>query len=179
MNDPQAPDSSLGTSLQTVRFSQEIPVGPFLQLGIRRYLYRPTFLIVFGIASLFLFLRGGDTFQSLDKGWLIYFVALLLVMSGFHLLSLWYMVRGNLLLRGPQDVTFDPTGLTIAGEGYRMFLTWAVIDHARVYRNWLLLYTDRNSATYVYLPAIDHVGDRAILLALCRAELGSKISPSK
>lgn len=158
-------------SFRSVTFSQRIPTGPFILLGLKRYLSRPRYLLFVGMISLFAgftyFL--GDELHRLD--FLLPASVLLLLMPGLHALGLRYLLTSNLTLKGEHRITANEDGILVEGHGFHSFLAWEVFTEIKVYQDWILLFVAKNSSIYIYLPEIEDLGDSEILRAMVKAEL--------
>lgn len=158
-------------SLRTVSFEQTIPAGPFYKLGMKRYLMRPTFLI------LFLFVIGFTTMtlipepRTSDFTYLIPFSVIIIFMPLMHLWGLTYLLKNNVALRSRHEVKVDEQGLNLTGQGFHFFMAWEVFTKVKVYQDWILVFAASNSAMYLYLPEVENEGDREILKALVNQEV--------
>lgn len=157
-------------SFRSVTFSQKIPTGPFILLGLKRYLSRPRYLLFVGMISLFAgfaYFVGGP--GRLDV--MIPAGVLLLLMPGLHTLGLSYLVSSNLTLKDEHKVTADEKGILIEGNGFYSFLAWEVFTEIKNYQDWILLFVAKNSSIYLYLPEVKDLGDQEILRAMVNSEL--------
>lgn len=157
-------------SFRSVTFSQKIPSGPFILLGLKRYFSRPRYLLFVGMISLFAgvtFFMGG--LHRLD--FLVPAVVLLLLMPGLHILGLRYLLNSSLTLKEEHKVTANDEGILVEGHGFYSFLAWEVFTEIKMYQDWILLFVARNSSIYIYLPEVKDLGDQEILRAMIKAEL--------
>lgn len=158
-------------SLRTITFEQTIPSGPFYRLGMKRYLMRPIFLVLFlfviGFTSLTLF---GES-RTTDYSFLVPFSVIIIFMPLMHFWGLTYLLKNNVALRGRHLVKVDEEGLNLSGQGFQFFMAWEVFTKVKVYKDWILVYAASNSAMYLYLPEIEDEGDREILKALVNQEV--------
>lgn len=157
-------------TFRSVTFSQKIPSGPFILLGLKRYFSRPRYLLFLGMVSLFAGLAFfmGDLYK-LD--FLIPAGVLLLLMPGLHALGLRYLLNSNLTLKGEHTVTANDDGILVEGHGFYSFLAWEVFSEIKCYPDWILLFVAKNSSIYLYLPEIKDLGDQEILRAMVKSEL--------
>lgn len=157
-------------SLSSISYAQEVPITSFILLGLRRYVMRTRYLIFVAIAVVMVgmawLISGPETISFLYP-----MMWVLVLMPGLHLLGLYYLTKTNLLLKSRHHVTANDEGLLLEGKGFHSFYSWEVFTDMKVYDHWILVFVSRNQAIYLYLPAIEDLGEREIMRTMIKTEI--------
>ncbi|RMG67906.1 MAG: hypothetical protein D6722_12460 [Bacteroidetes bacterium] len=160
--------------MDKVHFSQVVPFGPYLRLAFYRYFSRPLIIVLMAVCGLNLgyilysWVREGGANLSMGPFGILLMLMVLLPLILY--LNTRAAYDSSHLLQEEVSVQVSDEGVAIEGEGFSYATAWEHMYEVREFASWLVLYTSRFSAYYIYKPALPDPSDWEILRAIIRSK---------
>jgi len=158
---------SLSSLMEQLSFNQTIPFGPLLGLAYKRYFSRPVIWVVYavGMFNLIMLLSGED--GTPNTSLVMIMAMILVVLPLFVYLNTRALYTTSSFFEEEMEIEVNGKHIQVQNEVMSLTYKWEGIYQIREYRNWIMIYTNRFTALYLYRPAVDQT-DWAILRAILR-----------
>ena len=153
--------------MEQLTFKQTIPFGALLGFAFQRYFSRPVIWVVYAVGLFNLFMLFRDDGQGPNTSLLMIMGMILVVLPLFVYLNTRALYATSALVREEMEVEMNGEEIRIANEVMDLTYKWEGIHQVREYRSWMMIYTNRFTALYLYRPGVDET-DWAILRAILR-----------
>lgn len=173
---PLVPDSGMPLLpvpyplMDTIIITQALEFTPFLRLSYYRYFARPLILVLYAVVALnvSLFALNDSMGSGLGPGLFMVFVFILLPLVVY--LNARTAFQTSHSLRQEQTYTISPDTLEVESELSYTRLSWELVYMVQEYKDWMVIFTSRYSAFYLYKPAFEDLSQWDILKSIIRSK---------
>lgn len=156
--------------MDTIVITQTLDFVPFLRLSYYRYFARPLILLLYAVVlvNVGLFIAGGSLGEGFGPILFIVFVFILLPLVVY--LNARTAFQTSHVLQQEQTYTLTPDTLEVESELSYTKLSWELVYMVQEYKEWMVIFTSRYSAFYLYKPAFEDPSEWDILRSIIRSK---------